>query len=260
MNNWVAPRLTDGLGNRLFQLAAAMHIATKHNRPLRFYIPRIQPSVHDDCSVIFSLFPDISKIWSTAQFETLKEDPAKFTQYTDFSLPSDPVILEGYFQCAKYLEGITLTPDWNFVTDVERNRVPNAESTWWIHIRLGDYLKLPHHQCTTEEYWRAALARVPLGAQVLVFSDEPAKALQFLQGLGIRHCNFVLQDVSAMETLYRMSQCGGGCIGSNSTFSWWGQYFSLARKKGAPCILPRQWHKDVKEENTDVFGSWHTVL
>lgn len=263
MDSWIAPRLTDGLGNRLFQLAAAAHFSKKTGKQLCFYIPRIQPSVHSDCSILFDLFPRIQKVWSSKGLVTLQEDPAKFTSYTEFdTIKNENCILSGYFQCWKYTEGIDFCPAFDRVISAERRSAiqPSPES-WWIHIRLGDYKHLAHHQCTSEAYWKTALGKVPNGATVLVFSDEPEEAAKLLTALGISHCRFaVAKGLSAIETLYVMSLCGGGCIGSNSTFSWWGQYFSKARANGNPCIVPRKWHRHVKEEDTDVFGPWHTIV
>ena len=36
MNEWVAPRLTGGLGNRLFEFAAALGLAEKYKKPCIF--------------------------------------------------------------------------------------------------------------------------------------------------------------------------------------------------------------------------------
>jgi hypothetical protein len=266
--DWIAPRLTDGLCNRLFQIAAAKHYSKKYHRPLVFYVPRVQVSVHSDCSIVFQLFPDIPKVWSVDYFDVLKEHGADFLSYTEFDVPeSNCVVMEGYFQCAKYLENIEMEPCFENVIDVNKLKdivLPEeASKYWWIHIRLGDYKLLPHHQCTTETYWKKALASIPSGSVVLVFSDELDDAREFLQKLTDdigKNLVFVYgSDLTPIETLYVMSQCGGGTIGSNSSFSWWGQYFSKARKNGAPCILPSLWHKGVSNSK-GIYGPWHSVI
>ncbi len=264
---WIAPRLTDGLCNRLFQIAAATHYSKKTGLPIVFYIPRVQPSVHSDCSVLFQLFPTIPRVISVPNFTVLKEDGPKFLSYTQFDIQpkcGSHFVMEGYFQCAKYLENIELVPEFENVIEKERLKdltLPSeADNYMWIHIRLGDYKVLPHHQCTTEAYWIKALMYVPKGCVVLVFSDEMKAAKEFLEGLGIEDVCFVYSDdLSPIETLYVMSQCGGGCIGSNSSFSWWGMYFSKARKAGKDCILPSKWHKHIAD-CSGVYGSWHTIV
>jgi hypothetical protein len=88
------------------------------------------------------------------------------------------------------------------------------------------------------------LANIPSGSKVILFSDSPEKAKKLIEGLAPSSISILQADnMTPVETLYLMSQIGGGCIGTNSTFSWWGMYLSEARRKGAPCILPSVWHR-----------------
>ena len=105
--SWIAPRLTDGLCNRLFQIVAASYHAKKNNRSLVFYIPRVQPSVHSNCTLIFKLFPHINIVWSVKEHATVKEGQANFAEFAPLQIGGDNTVIEGYFQNWSYFE------DWN---------------------------------------------------------------------------------------------------------------------------------------------------
>ena len=249
--SWIAPRLTDGLCNRLFQIVAASYHAKKNNRSLVFYIPRVQPSVHSNCTLIFKLFPHINIVWSVKEHATVKEGQANFAEFAPLQIGGDNTVIEGYFQNWSYFEDFA-KPNLKLaltVQELETFTLPshlNPETIAWVHVRLGDYMKLPHHQCTDEEYWRKALALLPVGMTVILFSDTMGLATELINKCCESRLNIMpaSPDLSAAATLYLMSQCGGGCIGSNSTFSWWGMYLSLAKERGAVCVLPEKWHKN----------------
>ena len=249
--SWIAPRLTDGLCNRLFQIAAASYHAKKNNRRLVFYIPRVQPSVHSNCMLVFKLFPQIDIVWSVKEHAIVKEEAANFAEFAPLQIGGDNTVIEGYFQNWSYFEDF-VKPNLKLaltVQELETFTLPShvkPETIAWAHVRLGDYMKLPHHQCTDEAYWRKALALLPVGTTLILFSDTMGLATELINKCGESRLNVMpaSPDLSAIATLYLMSQCGGGCIGSNSSFSWWGMYLSLAKERGAVCVLPEKWHKN----------------
>lgn len=243
---WIAPRLTDGLCNRLFQIVSANYHAKKNGKELVFYVPRIQPSVHSDCTIIFKLFPKIRLIWHVKEHASVKEDNANFVKFSTLLIKDENTVIEGYFQNWSYFDGFEQPDIRNALTSEELNKYTimqelKPEKIWWIHVRLGDYMNLAHHQCTDINYWFTALQRVPKDAVIMVFSDTIDIAMKLISECG-RPDARVVTGLNAITTLYLMSQCGGGCIGTNSSFSWWGMYLSLARKLGSPCILPSKWH------------------
>ena len=100
-----------------------------------------------------------------------------------------------------------------------------------MHIRLGDYKILPHHQIDIGGYVSKASKEFPEKTKFLVFSDEANQYKQMLEDLmsALGHEATVVTEINEMENLYLMSQCGGGAIVGNSTFSWWGAYFGRQR-------------------------------
>ena len=246
---WISPRLTDGLCNRLFQIVSAHYHAKKKGAELVFYVPRIRPSVHSDCTVIFKIFPEIRILWSAKEHETVKERPEDFARFNELLIDNTHSVIEGYFQNSSYFEGFK-KPDIRLALtkeELEKYTLPcslNPQKIWWVHVRLGDYMNLQHHQCATREYWQSALQLIPKDSTILIFSDTMDIATKLIGECGRPDAIPSGPELGAITTLYLMSQCGGGCIGSNSTFSLWGMYLSLARERGAPCILPSRWHKN----------------
>jgi hypothetical protein len=263
--SWVAPRLSDGLCNRLFQIVGAIYHANKWKRPLIFYIPKIQPSEHSDCSVIFKLFPEIPIVWFVPKHELVKELPQDCMKFAPLEEPisDDPTVLLGYFQNPKYFpeEGVLL----DFINCIGEERakqlqLPNAEQAWWIHVRLGDYRTLSHHSICDLDYYKKTLEMVPKGSFVYLFSDEPLIAKEMLKSCSNHMIVMVDTSINTVETLYLMSQVGGGCIGSNSTFSWWGQYLARQGDKKPICVLPSKWNKMIDADKTDIYAPWHTII
>lgn len=102
-----------------------------------------------------------------------------------------------------------------------------------IHVRRGDYLRLPHrHPFVGVKYLREAVARFP-ESEFLVFSDDLPWCRGFFKGPRFHFAegNTVLAD------LYLMTQCRGGHICSNSTFSWWGAYLGEGKT-----VFPSMWY------------------
>ena len=263
---WLAPRLTDGLCNRLFQIVGADYHSRINKRPLVFYVPRISPSAHSDCSLVLKLFPSVPVIWESPIIHTAVEGEKDFLSFKPLIIPDENTVVSGYFQNWGYFPKEQFKLDFKNTLSKESfetntlTQDMNPDKLWWIHVRLGDYSILPHHQCTDTEYWVNSLDKIPDGSVVLLFSDEVEKARIIIENaagfisrqIKILACN---PNLTAVETLYIMSQCGGGCIGSNSSFSYWGMYLSRAKELGNPCILPSKWHRDY---NGTMSAPWLT--
>ena len=112
---WVAPRLSNGLGNRLFQLANAKNMADVWSMPLVFAMNYVLPSEHGDFESIFKMFPLIPKVWKAEPQLCIEHNGVSAFQYIPLppNQPSDTVLLKGSWIAAKYLPE-TLTPNWKF--------------------------------------------------------------------------------------------------------------------------------------------------
>lgn len=268
--SWVAGHLTGGIGNRLFQHAAAAGLAEKWSVPLVFYLPECGPTNHGAFENIFKLFPTVPRILNEVPVERLAEPKDGTFTYTPFpeQQTSSYVSIDGWRQTERYFPKNGLFPDFEAAISKERcesllqeydlDTVEKRQATWFLHVRLGDYKILPHHQIDIHNYYEKAVKHIPQGARVLLFSDdiEPLGMflLGFLRQMGIEPIPVYLKD--ELDSLYVMSQCWGGAVVANSTFSWWGAYFAKRyQPKGYVSVYPSVWGKRLPAA-TDIVPSW----
>ena len=133
-------------------------------------------------------------------------------------------------------------------------------NTWFLHIRMGDYKILPHHQIDLASYYPEAIKHIPQGSRVLLFCDDIREYGNlfetFFAKLGVRVVSADIPD--ELETLYIMSQCWGGAVVANSTFSWWGAYFAKQLNPTPTlykAIYPNKWGKGLPEAK-DIVPLW----
>ena len=223
------------------------------------------PSEHGDFNTIFKLFPNIPKVWKAEADLSLEQAEP----YEQVLLPQTPpaahVLLRGFWQVADYVLD-SFTPSWDLVpekgdlldkwklsSDLQRYK------TAFLHIRLGDYKILPHHQVNLLRYFAECIVSFPDDTRFLVFSDSPeAAALPILN----ERCVFV-DEKDEYKALYLMSRCWAGAICANSTFSWWGAFFGrqAAIAVGAPykAYMPSKWFT-TSIDSKPVLPSWASVV
>lgn len=263
---WVAGHLTGGLGNRLFQHAAAAGLAEKWNMSLVFYVPLSDPTNHGPFDSIFRLFPKIQVLNEKEESILIPEAPGCVFTYSPFpeEAPEQKnFCVDGWRQTELYFPKSGLFPDFQSALGQDlykKHKVSNSESTWFIHVRLGDYLILPHHQINIEDYYKKAIQYIPPESKILLFSDSFDRFEQHLQlmfkmlGRKVE----IIKEENELVCLYTMSQCWGGAIVANSTFSWWGAYFarqSHPNPEKFKAIYPRCWGKGLPPAR-DIVPSW----
>lgn len=274
MSYWVAGHITGGLGNRLFQHASAMGLAEKWGHEVVFYLPQMAPTEHGPFENIMKLFPSIRIQTEEQKYVTLYEPNGNVFTYTPFQ--GDPirqnVLIDGWRQTAKYFpcQGIDLPLEK--VIPYERhqellnkyNLFSERETTCFLHIRMGDYKILPHHQIDIGTYMSRAAKEFQPGTRFLVFSDEATQFKEMFEDFvkTIGHIPVVVEETDELENLFLMSQCWGGAIVGNSTFSWWGAYCARRRcptKETFIACYPQQWGAGLPPAR-DVIPSWGTSV
>jgi hypothetical protein len=253
---WVAPHLDGGLGNRLFQYAAAAGLAERWNFDTAFLASRFGNNNHGSIATLFRMFPSVPLIDADGPILELKESTGAIYSFTEYTVvPPVSTLIGGARQNINYFPKnlSLLQPDWDsalggplvrtFLTqDADLTTRAQQEKTVSIHFRLGDYRYMPHHQLDLGNYYKAALQRVPAGHRLHLFSDEPALCKVYFQAYAARKgLAFTTAKVrSDIETLYEMSLCLGGNIVGNSTFSWWAAWY--AHTAGSPwATYPDKW-------------------
>ena len=242
LDMWVAPSLTDGLGNRLFQFACAKGYAEKHNKTLVFFLPRCKPTGHGDFENIFKMFPEVPIIETEGSWSEI-EDKDYFI-YEEMPYIEGNVVIKGSRQAYKYFENIIIKPE--FPVNKEYLQKYVKSNMFFIHLRLGDFRNLPHHQIDLSRYYNEAMKHLPSNVNILVFSNEPMIAKKMFPV-------FTIVDEEELESLYLMSLCTKGSIVANSTFSYWGSYFSHI--EDSVCIFPDSLGKGMPEPK-DYYPPW----
>lgn len=237
MENWVAPRLRCGLGNRLFQTAAVVQTGHRTQRQPVFLLPRMSHWDHGNFRALLTLCPNLvlketAHTWTELQETTQQQVPE--------TLPPasvEGVVLSGFFQNSE---------DWNMtlpgMPTLPGPALPSRDR-WALHFRFGDYSLLPHYQVPhlSDYYGKLLDLHVPKGSQLVLFSDEHAKLLPLAKeleerGYKVEIC--VQEDPILVFELW--ASCTQGAIASNSTFAWWAAYFAYQRH-GTKAWFPDTW-------------------
>lgn len=202
----VTCKLYGGLGNQLYQMAAAIAYAMKYNIP--YAIPR--DTLNNSTWKPYHL--PLINYTSQGKFKgktyTHKEKRHSYTKLP--YIKADTIVFDGYFQSYKYFEAFDkeILRLFGFPTET----IPDVTS---IHVRRGDYLKYPDkHPICTEDYYNKAIDM--LDSHYLVFSDDISWCKQFFKGDKFTFCE--IND--PLQELYLMSKCENNII-ANSTFSLW---------------------------------------
>jgi hypothetical protein len=239
---WVAPCLTDGLGNRLFQLSCAKWYSEKYNKRLVFFLPRTKPTGHGDYDNIFKMFPEIPIVETESEWNEINEKDTNYYTYDELPFIEGNVVINGSRQVYNYITSINPT----FPVDKQKLEKYVKPNMFFIHLRLGDFRILPHHQIDLQLYYSEAIKKIPQNVNILVFSNEPNTAKELFP-------NLMIVDEPELETLYLMSLCTKGSIVANSTFSYWGSYFS--HKEDSVTIFPDSLGMGLPEPK-DYYPPW----
>jgi hypothetical protein len=262
-------KLTGGLGNQLFQYAAARALSLREDRRLvlawfgpadgsrrylldQFRLP-VPPDVSlagaDDFRRFWTSLPRWRKrllrlgLWPGQQY--IHESRSVFRP---LSSSARSVFLDGYFQSWRHFDDCAdrIRAELAITAELgERNaallRRIVGENAVAIHVRRGDYVRLPHHGVLPVDYYRAALARLGPAlddARLYVFSDDPAWVRAHFD-LGrpfdlVDHNgpDFPVGDLALMATCRHF-------VIANSTLSWWAAW--LAGHPGKRVIAPQRW-------------------
>jgi hypothetical protein len=177
---------------------------------------------------------------------------------------SDDAYLEGYWQSEKYFMDIEGTIRREFSVKSEpgawngrmAESIRGTESVS-LHVRRGDYVASKaaseYHGVCSLDYYRAAIEKI--AAQVhephfYVFSDDPSWVQENL------HFGYPATLVDhndpdhGYEDLRLMSLCRHHII-ANSSFSWWGAWLGSDPHKVV--IAPRKWFRDESINTADLI-------
>jgi hypothetical protein len=111
-----------------------------------------------------------------------------------------------------------------------------------VHVRRGDYLRIPVFQVCDENYYRQSMdemrARIP-DARFFIFSDDPQWCRQTFDAADTVVVDSGQAAANPLHDLYLMSLAGHHII-ANSSYSWWAAW--LGDKPGQQVIMPERWY------------------
>ena len=234
--------LQGGLGNVMFQIAAAIGYGLRHNKQISFYKELYRPSHHGP---IENYFDNILK---NVRFEELPTNPyfqhyiEKEFHHTEIPYVDDNLLLEGYFQTDKYFSLYRDQIEQFFSFDIENKKkeVLNHEETCSIHNRRGDYLHLQeYHAVQNLEYYEKSISQFDNHVVFIVISNDILWCKENFANPNFKSRKFIfVENNRPEEDFYIASHCNHNII-ANSTFSWWSAWLNKNHNKKV--IAPKNW-------------------
>jgi hypothetical protein len=276
-NNYLIIELQGGLGNQLFQIGTALGYCEKYNKNLILSKNHIIQNTHQTfektINVIKILFPYIKivnnlctdkyyKINETAE-DTFKYNPI----YNDTISTVDNILLKGYFINFKYFPEIyncSINPTNSMSKYIDK--LDNFNNTYFIHIRLGDYVNNNFYNIKLSEYYTYCINKIKEqnnNARFIICTNEYGNNLDNYINNFPKDIEYIIQDKNndELDTLYIISSCKGG-ICSNSSLSLIGSYFQKNKDKNY-IYMPYPWVNFINgynHDNTiDIYPEWTQI-
>jgi hypothetical protein len=283
----VVVRLMGGLGNQLFQYAAARRIALVHGVPLKLDIAwfagqrdrayalhalkieeafatpdELRQITGSSTSGIEKLLFHLRRRFRVGYGWTWIQERRLSPFDRRVAIARGSVYLDGYWQSERYFDDIADTIHREFAIDVPGDgralldQMAATESVS-VHIRRGDYVADPRKSaarsvCTPDYYRRCVtlFSERIANPHLFLFSDDPRWVAANLR---FEHPTTLVSTVPARpdhEDLRLMSACRHHIL-ANSSFSWWGAWLNPVR--GKLVLAPRRWMNDPRVDDRDVL-------
>ena len=223
-------QLIGGLGNQLFEIAAAYAYCRRYG-----YTLKLSPNTsHGHRTTTY---------WDTlltACKPYISQSPIRITtplwrepHFHYHAIPPGAHSLFGYFQSSRYFADYA--NEIRSLFNVPSDTLTGVEGAM-VHVRRGDYVvgaNKAFHGILTPDYYRRAIAELPAGTPLFVFSDD----LEWCRGLDFLKDATFVDEPDEVAALKKMSQFRYYVI-SNSSFSWWATWLGYPAEL---VIAPDRW-------------------
>ncbi len=244
-------KLIGGLGNQLFQYAAARHLAEIHSTNLKIDVSEFESyKLHKYSLQHFNIVEEFATIDDLNKMKVVKESHFHFD--SKFKAIDNNVLLKGYWQSEKYFKDIAhiIRDEVAVKNELESKnkriaeQVVNSNSVS-LHIRRSDYIPGSYNDqiidCLSLEYYKKAISQLSKSERDLrlfVFSDDHKWVIDNIKfNEPIVYVNHNSADTN-YEDLRLMSLCNHNVI-ANSSFSWWGAWLNKNPNKNV--YAPSEW-------------------
>jgi hypothetical protein len=247
----IVARITGGLGNQLFQYAAARRLAiargTSVKLDLAYYAADGAPAdrqillQHFNVEAVAELPDQQAASDIEVRRQRIFEFDPRVLDYPDNSC------LEGYWQSEKYFADVvdTIREELTFrdpeIVKTAGERIQsirvqgNGAPIVSLHLRRGDYLPAPdEHPVLTEQYLRDAMNKFHGDCHFVLFADTAESHDWFRQTLPDREVTHI-EGEGVLAEFALMARCDHNII-ANSSFSWWAAW--LNQSPGRQVIAP----------------------
>lgn len=292
-NKMIIVQITGGMGNQMFQYATGKALSLYHNVELKLdlegYKREVLPELEVSRKFELPAFKNfsykeaskneieyfISANWVTKNLQRLKP-PHKRKVYIEKQYPFDTnffsanksIYIKGYRQSEKYFLSYkdeirnTYQLKAELIEEVVHfGQQLRNENSIAIHIRRGDYLRLPiisdWHGVLGIDYYSAALeiitTEIP-DAKLYYYSDDPEWVQQELMPL---YPGTIVSNIISKNHYhdFYLIQCCKHQVVANSSFSWWAAWLNPNPNKIV--IAPKKWFNRAPFDTKDIIPpSW----
>jgi hypothetical protein len=249
----VVPVRKGGLGNQMFQVAAALIVSKETGKQV--VLPKELLHTHNPLKLAYedTVFRSIDQrlqcpldeltIYALRQhhFSIYPGEPGFEPWNPKLASIPGSVILHGYFQYYPPIEKYEALLRKFFRMNL-KCQLGDSRNVG-IHVRRGDYLNFSDiHYVQEISYYKEAMdvfkQEVPGSKTFVIFSDDIAwcKEQPLFQQANCVFCD----EPNEIECLKQMIACEGGFICANSTYSWWAAFLGPHRFRNK-CIVPKKW-------------------
>lgn len=280
-----------GLGNQMFQYAAARALSIKRGIPFKIDFDDPYKFVKRQlCLSAFNLevkqasWLELYKckpkrriekrLWLLAGKDPLcrlYKEPGDYIFDPGFFQCPDGSYISGFWQTEKYFQDIedTIRSDFKFVIE------PSGENKIWlekinscmavsVHVRRGDVISVAKtnklYGVITAEFYKKAISKMTESYKDTVFfffSDDIEWVKENIKTTYPAYYVDANDDAHNYEDLRLMSSCKHHII-ANSSFSWWGAWLNPDKQKKV--IGPAKWMSTRIIADTDHIPASWTLL
>lgn len=283
-----------GLGNQMFQYAAARALSLRSKLPLKLQISEFQDYDLRDFELhVFNIEENIASI---EEINELKYQKCSFFKrnYLKMRKKSLPLstsfypephfnfdshfikinsskLVSGYWQSEKYFSDFedTIRKDFSLKKELSAassnflEQIINSNAVS-LHVRRGDYVtdkttNSVHGTCDLDYYTKAVtlLAEKYKELSLYIFSDDIDWVKDNIKFDLTTIFVELADNIPDCEEMYLMSQCKHNII-ANSSFSWWGAWLNSNVDKTV--IAPVKWFNDSSIDTHDLIpAKWIRV-